>query len=116
MPPTLRRCHEGSRRCGSGVEADLFARASRHHPNDAPQQTSPNPDYRMEEQDPLSPVSSERRAEGERTNAHVVVDLGGFVRRRPVAWRGRCETVFGISLQPPFESLVQLSISVGKVN
>jgi hypothetical protein len=39
-----------------------------HHPNDAPQQTSPNPTYKMEEQGPPSLPPLERQGEEEGTN------------------------------------------------
>jgi hypothetical protein len=63
LPTTPRHRREGRHRCGSGVEADLFAQPLSHHPNEAPQQISPN--YRMEERVPLPLLSPKQQVEGE---------------------------------------------------
>jgi hypothetical protein len=58
---------------GVGVELRqiYLPRRCSHHPNNAPQQTSLNPNYRMEERDPPSLLPLERQAEGEGTNANA---------------------------------------------
>jgi hypothetical protein len=72
-----------------GVELRQIYLSGRHshHPNDAPQQKSPNPNYRTEERDPpLSPATGAAKGERERTNA---LAGGGreIGRRRPVSRR-----------------------------
>jgi hypothetical protein len=63
---------------GVGVELRQIYLPGRrsHHPNDAPQQISPNPNYKTEERDPPSLLPLERQAEGEGINAHAAGDLG----------------------------------------
>jgi hypothetical protein len=53
----------------------LHEHRSHHQHNDAPKETNVNPNYRTEERGPPSLLPPERRAEGERTNAHAG-DLG----------------------------------------
>jgi hypothetical protein len=55
---------------GVGVELmQIYLSGCRsHQPSDAPQQTSPNPTYKMEEQGPPSLLPLERQVEEEGTN------------------------------------------------
>jgi hypothetical protein len=63
---------------GVGVELRQIYLPGRrsHHPSDAPQQTSPNPNYKTEERDlPLHPAA-EAAIGGRGINAHTTGDLG----------------------------------------
>jgi hypothetical protein len=62
---------------GMGVELrhNYLPEHRSHHHNDAPKQTSLNPNYRTEERGPPSLLPPKRQAEGEETNVHAG-DLG----------------------------------------
>jgi hypothetical protein len=53
-----------------------LSRRRSHHPNDAPQQTIPNPKYKTEEWDPPPSYRRSGKREGEGINAHAARDLG----------------------------------------